>query len=50
MFDLLIGRDVWNARGLGNRTISAVYPGNRLMAMKVRTFVGHVAQFFGRAA
>jgi len=29
-------------------TIYAVYPGNRLMAMKVRAFVDHLARCFGR--
>jgi DNA-binding transcriptional LysR family regulator len=29
-------------------TIYAVYPGNRLMSMKVRAFVDHLAQRFGR--
>ncbi len=30
-------------------TIYAVYPGNRLMSMKVRAFVDHLARCFGRA-
>ncbi|MPZ41664.1 MAG: LysR family transcriptional regulator [Rhizobiales bacterium] len=29
-------------------TIYAVYPGNRLMSMKVRAFVDHLARYFGR--
>ena len=29
-------------------TIYAVYPGNRLMSMKVRAFVDHLARHFGR--
>ena len=29
-------------------TIYAVYPGNRLMSMKVRAFVDHLARCFGR--
>jgi DNA-binding transcriptional LysR family regulator len=29
-------------------TIYAVYPGNRLMSMKVRAFVDHLARRFGR--
>jgi DNA-binding transcriptional LysR family regulator len=29
-------------------TIYAVYPGNRLMSMKVRAFVDHLARSFGR--
>lgn len=29
-------------------TIYAVYPGNTLMSMKVRAFVGHLARHFGR--
>jgi DNA-binding transcriptional LysR family regulator len=29
-------------------TIHAVYPGNRLMSMKVRAFVDHLARHFGR--
>jgi DNA-binding transcriptional LysR family regulator len=29
--------------------IYAVYPGNRLMSMKVRAFVDHLAQRFGRS-
>jgi DNA-binding transcriptional LysR family regulator len=29
-------------------TIYAVYPGNRLISMKVRAFVDHLARCFGR--
>jgi DNA-binding transcriptional LysR family regulator len=29
-------------------TIYAVYPGSRLMSMKVRAFVDHLARHFGR--
>jgi DNA-binding transcriptional LysR family regulator len=29
-------------------TIYAVYPGHRLMSMKVRAFVDHLARHFGR--
>jgi DNA-binding transcriptional LysR family regulator len=38
--------DVWEPPA---STIYAVYPGNRLMSMKVRAFVDHLARRFGRA-
>lgn len=37
--------DVWEPP---TSTIYAVYPGNRLMSMKVRAFVGHLVRCFGR--
>ena len=37
--------DAWQ---LPASTIYAVYPGNRLMSMKVRAFVDHLARCFGR--
>lgn len=37
--------DVWEPPA---STIYAVYPGNRLMSIKVRAFVDHLVQRFGR--
>jgi len=41
-------RRVLNAWEPPASTIYAVYPGNRLMSMKVRAFVDHLARCFGR--
>lgn len=41
-------RRVLKAWELPASTIYAVYPGNRLMSMKVRAFVDHLARRFGR--
>jgi|SRR5215470_5111357 len=41
-------RRVLDAWELPTSTIYAVYPGNRLMSMKVRAFVDHLARCFGR--
>lgn len=41
-------RRVLEAWKLPTSTIYAVYPGNRLMSMKVRAFVDHLARCFGR--
>ena len=41
-------RRVLDAWELPVSTIYAVYPGNRLMSMKVRAFVDHLARHFGR--
>ncbi|WFP62638.1 LysR family transcriptional regulator [Mesorhizobium sp. WSM4904] len=41
-------RRVLDAWKLPASTIYAVYPGNRLMSMKVRAFVDHLARCFGR--
>ncbi|WP_287119665.1 LysR substrate-binding domain-containing protein [Mesorhizobium sp.] len=38
--------DAWEPRA---STIYAVYPSNRLMSMKVRAFVDHLARCIGRA-
>ena len=43
-------RRVLAAREPPASTIYAVYPGNRLMSMKVRAFVDHLARRFGRAS
>ena len=43
-------RRVLAAWELPASTIYAVYPGNRLMSMKVRAFVDHLARRFGRAS
>jgi DNA-binding transcriptional LysR family regulator len=37
--------EAWEPPG---STIYAVYPGNRLISMKVRAFVDHVVRCFGR--
>ena len=42
-------RRLLEAWSLRRSTIHAVYPGNKLMSMKVRAFVNHLVRCFGRA-